>query len=209
MKIWGRRAAINVQKVLWCADELSLQYEQVDAGGHYGVNKEEFFLELNPNGRVPVMELDGFILWESNAIIRYLCRKFNQNSIGGATPEDWSNQDKWMDWTASSLYYSAFRNYYLYNLRTPEGEANPQIKESLRTDVVAILQIMNSHLAHSRYVCGDTFSMADFHLGVIVDKWERMDRGESKLNNLSRYYEELLLRPHYNKNVANLELNAV
>ena len=68
---------------------------------------------------------------------------------------------------------------------------------------------MNSHLAHSRYVCGDAFSMADFHLGVIVDKWERMDHGKSKLNNLSRYYQDLLLRTHYNKNVAKFELNAV
>jgi len=73
LKIWGRRNSINVQKVLWCCAELNIGYERVDAGMQFGVNNTPEYLALNPNGLVPTINHDGFVLWESHAILRYLC----------------------------------------------------------------------------------------------------------------------------------------
>ena len=75
LKIWGRVSSVNVQKVVWCCDELGLAYERIDCGGKFGLNDTPAYLAMNPNGLVPVIDEDGFILYESNAIVRYLAAR--------------------------------------------------------------------------------------------------------------------------------------
>ena len=72
LKILGRNTSINVQKVMWAIGELGIPHERVDVGGAFGRTKEPFYLAMNPNSLVPTLEEDGFILWESNSIVRYL-----------------------------------------------------------------------------------------------------------------------------------------
>ena len=76
--IWGRANSVNVQKVLWCCEELELEYERIDAGGPFGVVDTPEYRRRNPNGLVPTIDDDGFILWESNAIVRYLAAKLRR-----------------------------------------------------------------------------------------------------------------------------------
>src|SRR6201990_3231033 len=76
MKIWGRTTSSNVQKVMWAIGEMGLEYERIDIGGPFGKNREAAYLAMNPNGLVPTLEEDdGFLLWESNSIVRYLAAK--------------------------------------------------------------------------------------------------------------------------------------
>jgi len=72
LRIWGRISSVNVQKVVWCAEELGIAYERIEAGGKFGRNDTPEYLAMNPNGLVPVIDDDGFVLYESNAIVRYL-----------------------------------------------------------------------------------------------------------------------------------------
>ncbi|MEK7245201.1 MAG: glutathione S-transferase N-terminal domain-containing protein, partial [Pseudomonadota bacterium] len=72
LKILGRKNSSNVQKVIWACDEMNLPFEREDIGGPFGRNKDPEYLALNPNGTVPTIVEDGFALWESNAIVRYL-----------------------------------------------------------------------------------------------------------------------------------------
>ena len=72
LKIWGRKNSSNVRKALWCAEELGLSYQALDAGGAFGVVDTPEYRAMNPNGRIPLIEDDGFVLWESNTIVRYL-----------------------------------------------------------------------------------------------------------------------------------------
>ncbi len=76
IKIWGRNTSVNVQKVMWAVGELGLPHERIDVGGSFGKNNEPAYLAMNPNGLVPTLEEDGFVLWESNAIVRYLAAKY-------------------------------------------------------------------------------------------------------------------------------------
>ena len=76
MKIWGRVNSTNVRKVLWCAEEIGLAYEQIPAGGAFGIVDTPEYRALNPNGLVPCLEDGGLVLWESNAIVRYLARQY-------------------------------------------------------------------------------------------------------------------------------------
>ena len=118
LKIWGRNNSVNVQKVLWCCEEMGLQYERIDAGGSFGVVNTPQYRELNPNGLVPTIEDDGFVLWESNAIVRYLAAK---HSAGKLWPEDLkirAEADKWMDWQ-NTTFWPTFRPLFWNLVRTP------------------------------------------------------------------------------------------
>src|SRR6185436_5098558 len=98
LKILGRKSSGNTQKVLWCCDELGLAYEREDYGRGFGNNHQPAYLALNPNGRVPTIVDDGFVLWESNTIVRYLCAK---HGMGTLCPPELNHRidlERWMDW---------------------------------------------------------------------------------------------------------------
>ena len=72
LRIWGRISSINVQKVVWCCDEIGIKYERIDAGGAFGKTRTPEYLAMNPNSLVPTIDDEGFVLYESNAIVEYL-----------------------------------------------------------------------------------------------------------------------------------------
>jgi hypothetical protein len=83
--LWGRLSSINVQKVAWCLDEIGLDYVRIDAGGMHGVVDTPEYRQMNPNGLIPVIEVDGFVLWESNAIVRHLASEYGGSPLWRAT----------------------------------------------------------------------------------------------------------------------------
>ena len=103
LKLWGRINSINVQKVLWTLAELNVPYERTGAGLQFGVVNEPFYRRMNPNGRVPTIEDDGFVLWESNAIVRYLSAKHGAGTLWPNDPRQRADADRWMDWTTSTV----------------------------------------------------------------------------------------------------------
>jgi glutathione S-transferase len=98
LRIWGRLSSINVQKVVWCADELGLPYERTEAGGSFGVVGTPEYLAMNPNGLVPVIDDGGFVLWESNAIVRYLAARHGDGWLWPTDLQLRAEADRWMDW---------------------------------------------------------------------------------------------------------------
>src|SRR5713226_8084418 len=103
IKIWGRKNSINVQKVLWCCDELGIFFERIDAGGQFGINNTPEYLALNPNGLVPTIEDGDVVLWESNVIVRYLAAKYGMGSLCPADLGERFSAERWMDWQQTSL----------------------------------------------------------------------------------------------------------
>jgi len=103
IKIWGRKNSVNVQKVLWCCDELGIPYERVDAGGEFGGTREPEYLAMNPTALIPTIRDDGVTLWESNTIVRYLAAKYGAGSLW---PEDLAARslaEKWMDYQLGTV----------------------------------------------------------------------------------------------------------
>ena len=99
LKIWGRNTSINVQKVMWAIGELGMPHERIDVGGAFGSTKEPFYLAMNPNSLVPTLEEDdGFILWESNTVVRYLAAKHGAGTLEPADPHERARASQWMDW---------------------------------------------------------------------------------------------------------------
>jgi glutathione S-transferase len=81
LKVWGRRSSFNLQKVMWLVGELGLPHEHIPAGGDFGLNDTPEFLAMNPHGRVPVIDDDGTVVWESQTILRYLAAKYGARSV--------------------------------------------------------------------------------------------------------------------------------
>lgn len=197
LKIWGRLNSVNVQKVVWCADELALDYERIDAGGVFGGVDTEHYRAMNPNGLIPVIENEGLVLWESNAIVRYLCTRYAGNVEGDLWPQDVqvrARADIWMDWQTTSLQPQigpAFRQLF----RTPVEKRNMAIVSQGKLDIERKLDILDAHLAKNAFVAGAHFTMGDIVLGCSVDRWFKMPLAHKAHANLARWYSQLRLRP--------------
>ena len=132
LKIWGRANSVNVQKAVWAAAETGVAFERVDAGMAFGKNNEDWYLELNPNGKIPLLQHEGFSLWESNVIVRYLCQTF---SMGKLCPEEVELRflaEQWMDWTVSELGPAMHPVFWGLVRTPPEKETSRQSNQESR-----------------------------------------------------------------------------
>ena len=128
LKIWGRNNSVNVEKVLWACEEMEIEYERLDAGGQFGIVDTPEYRALNPNGLVPTVEVDGLVLWESNAIVRYLAAK---HSRGDLWPNDLAirvDGDRWMDWM-NATFWPGFRDLFCkhFHITTSGNFSNPAL----------------------------------------------------------------------------------
>jgi glutathione S-transferase len=191
--LWGRKNSINVQKALWCIEELGLPYERIDAGRGYGVTDTPEYRRMNPNGLVPTIEDDGFVLWESNAIVRYLCSKHSAGELCPADPKVRADADRWMDWQATA-FTPAFGPIFHGLVRTPGSRTREEIDAAIAASE-GFAAILDARLADRRYVAGDTFTMGDIPLGAAAFRWLNLPIERQPRPNLERYIKEILARP--------------
>lgn len=196
LKIWGRRNSTNVRKVLWCAEEIGIAREQLDAGGAFGLVNEAAYRALNPNGLVPMIEDDGLVLWESNTIVRYLAARYAAGSLYPESPVARAEGDKWMDWATSSLA-TPFRDLFWGTLRTPPADRNQALIDAALTRCGELLAIPDRALAERPYLSGADFAMGDIPLGCFAYAWFEMPILRPELPNLEAWYERLKARPAY------------
>jgi len=196
LKIWGRKNSINVQKVLWCCGELDLPFERVDAGMEHGVNNTPQYKAMNPNGLVPTIDDDGFILWESHAIVRYLARKHGSGTLWPEDTHTAADADRWMDWYATTLWQNV-RPVFWTLVRTPPEKRNMAEVEEHRKKLAANLAIVDAQLSTRDYLAGNGFSVGDIPMGVAVYRWFNLPIDRPDYRNLDRWYKRLCERPAF------------
>ena len=130
--IWGNADSVNVQKILWCCEELALPYRRIDAGRHFGVVNTEAFRKLNPNRLVPTIDDAGFVLWESNAILRYLAARYSEGVLWPTDSLERAKSDRWMDWSLTTLWPSLVPLFRAF-MRTPEANRDQNAIENPAT----------------------------------------------------------------------------
>ena len=200
LKIFGRRTSANVMKPLWAADELGLDYEQVDVGGKFGGNREPDYLAMNPTGLVPTLVEDGFSLWESNAITRYLCGKYGQGSLCPADPRVRAIADTWMDWQQTACAPMMFPVFWGL-VRTPEAERDHDAINAGIERGYEVWDLLDRHLAHRAFVAGDELTMGDIPIGPQAHRWLNLVEKRPPMPNLEAWYRRLTERPAFRKNV--------
>jgi glutathione S-transferase len=196
LKIWGRRNSINVQKVLWCCAELNVEYERIDAGMQFGVNNTPEYRAMNPNGLVPTINHDGFVLWESHAILRYLCGLHGLGTLWPGTPRAFANADRWLEWYNTTLWINLRPVFWNLVRIAPEKRDMPLVNESVRK-LDADWRIADAHLAGNRYFGGEQFTMGDIPIGVAAFRWFNLPIERTPLRNLEAWYQRICARPAF------------
>jgi len=205
LKIWGRANSINVQKVLWCCGELNLKYERIDAGMKFGVNDTPEYKAMNPNALVPTINDDGFILWESQAIVRYLARKHGLGTLCPSDPRACADADRWMDWNATTVWLNV-RPIFWNLVRIPPEKRDLALVTDSRNKLAANMAILDAHLAKRTHMIGDAFTMGDIPLGTAVQRWFNLPIERENYRNLEAYYRRLQARAAFKQFVDVLPL---
>ncbi len=169
-------------------------FERRDMAGKFGFTDE--YLAMNPNRVVPTIDDDGFILWESNACLRYLAAK---HGAGTLWPEDLqvrANADRWMDWCTTTLWV-ALRPVFHGLIRTPPENRDTGAIAAAAKSTGEILAILDDWLADRDFVCGDAFTMGDIPVGFVLYRWYALDVERPERPNVRAWYERLTERPGY------------
>ena len=203
MKILGRANSSNVQKVLWAADECGLTYTRQDIGGAFGGNDQPWYRALNPNGVVPTIDDAGYVLWESNSIVRYLGASYGPPGFWPADPKARGHAERWMDWQLSTIQ-SGMTTVFWGLIRTPEAQRDLAAIEAARVATGALWARLDRYLADAPYVAGPDFTIGDIPVGVMVYRWLNLPLRRDDLPetpHLRAWYNRLTQRPAYRQHI--------
>lgn len=200
LEIWGRPYSSNVIPVIWAAAECGVDYKLQLAGGSFGQLDTPEFAAMNPNRLIPVIRDGDFVLWESHAIVRYLCSKY---APGTLYPNDLYQRalaDQWMEWSGTRAFPPVIQMFFA-TVRT-EPAAREQSRLKVYADEAAsVLGLLDRHLADRDYIAGNQFSMGDIPLGAVVYRYLNVESRRPKLVNLEAWYARLCERPAYQQHV--------
>ena len=197
LKIWGRVNSVNVKKALWAMEELGLKYERIDAGMEHGVVKTPEYQKMNPNSLVPTIDDDGFVLWESHAIVRYLAAKHGAGTLWPADLKQRADSDRWMDWAYT--FQASLRAVFWGLIRTPAEKRDLKAIEEGKKRCGELLAIPDQALAHRPYLGGNSLTIGDIPLGCHVQLWMRLPIERPSHPNLERWFERLCTRAPFRK----------
>ena len=206
LKVWGRNTSSNVQKVMWAVTEMNLPHERIDIGGPFGKNREKAYLDMNPNGLVPTIEEDdGFTLWESNSIVRYLAAK-HKSSLEPADPKQRALAQKWMDWQLTVMA-PAIGPLFMGMVRTPPAERNAKAIDDSKAKTADAARMLDDQLAKTQFLAGDVLSYGDIPVGIMVWRFRELapDR-QGGFKNLDRWYGAIAQRPGFQQHVKAIPL---
>ena len=204
LHIWGRMSSINVKKVVWTAQELGLDYQRTEAGGVHGVVKTPDYMKLNANSLVPVIEDDGFVLWESNVIVRYLCAKHAMGLMYPADLRQRFDAERWMDWQQTALGVAG-RHAFIQLIRTPQDQRDARMIAASQAATEPLLALLDAHLAQRAFMAGEQLTMADIPIACEMHRWWRLPLSHADHPHLRRWFEGLCQRSAA-RGVLDLEL---
>lgn len=199
LKIWGRTNSVNVKKALWAAEELGVLYQRIDAGMEHAVTKTPEYMKMNPNSLVPTIDDDGFVLWESHSIVRYLCAKHGAGTLWPTDLRARADAERWMDWAFS--FQAAMRNVFWGLIRTPPEKRDAKAIEEARQKSAALLAVPERTLSERPYLGGAGFTMADIPLGCEVQRWMRVPIERPPFPAVQAWFDRLCERPAFRKHV--------
>jgi glutathione S-transferase len=206
IKVWGRTTSSNVQKVMWAIGEMKLPHERIDIGGPFGKNREAAYLAMNPNGLVPTLEEeDGYLLWESNSIVRYLAAKHKSSVLEPADLRIRANASKWMDWQLSVASPAIFGVFWGMTRTPPEKRNHAEIEESKKKTTAAVA-MMDAQLGKTAYLAGDAFSYGDIPVGIIAYRYRQLVPDRPPFPNFERWYAAISSRQAFKDHIAAVPL---
>jgi glutathione S-transferase len=156
---------------------------------------------MNPHGKVPVIDDDGTVVWESHAILRYLAARYGGTRWWADDPARRSLADRWMDWSATTVQPDFLMGVFWGYYRTPDAQRDwPAIRAKLAL-CAEHFQALDQSLAGRFYVLGDDLTLADIPLGTALYRYFSLDIERPRLPQVEAWYARLQQRPAYRANV--------
>lgn len=207
IKIWGRNTSSNVQKAMWAIGELKLEHTRIDVGGAFGKNKEPAYLAMNPNGLVPTLEEeDGFLLWESNSIVRYLAAKHDKAGvIEPKDPKQRALASQWMDWQLSVAGPAIFGLFWGL-VRTPPEKRDMAAIDASRKKTAEALAMLDAQLGKTAYLAGPNFSYGDIPVGIVAYRFIKLVPDRPFMPNLDRWFAAISARQAFKDHISSIPL---
>lgn len=199
--VWGRKNSSNVQKALWVLAELGKPFERHDVGGAFGGLDTPEYIAMNPNQRIPTLvDNDGTVLWESNAIVRYLCSRYRVGTLWPDDPVTRAFADMWMDWQVSTVLPDMTPVFWGLVRTAPEDRDMKAIQEGAER-LNQVFARLDGWLADKSYVAGDSFTMGDIPVGVFTWRYSQLDIVRPSLPHLEAWHDRLQTRPAFQEHI--------
>ncbi len=199
--LWGRKSSCNVQKVLWALEETHTPYTHITLGGKDGGLDDPAFLKRNPHGRVPTLQDGHLIVWESDAIVRYVSAQYGAGTLWQETAQSRAIADQWMCWAAASLYRD-WIDLFWRHVRTPAESRDAEVIARHHARTIKNYHRLDQHLADHNFIAGQSLSFADISIGMTLYRWFTMDIERPSMPNLEAYYARLQERPAYQSGIC-------
>jgi glutathione S-transferase len=193
IKLLGRQTSGNVQKVIFCLEELRVPYVREDYGRQFGNTLTDAYRKLNPTAKVPTLVDGDLVIWESHTILRYLAARHGP-TLTGATPAERTQVERWMDFLLGALntpYVAVFKD-----AKKPPAERAADFAAQ-SADLVAQLKILDGYIAGRLWFALDRFTIADMALGTIVKRCLEFPIEHPALADLSRWQAAIEARPAF------------
>lgn len=199
LTIHGYAGSINVRKVLWTCEELALPYHREDWGGGTRPTTDPRFRALNPVGMVPVIDDDGVVVWESNAIVRYLVSSRGRADLLPTRPAERARVEQWMDWQGSDLN-NAWRVAFQGLVRRNPAHQDPRAIEASLRQLDDAVGVIDGELGRTgAYIAGSGFTAADIVIGLSLHRWRSVAAPRPDLVQVTRYLGLLSRRPGFER----------
>lgn len=200
LRIWGRTNSINVQKVMWAVGELGLAHERIDAGGAFGRLDTPAYGRMNPNRKVPTIDDDGVVVWESNVCVRYLAARYGAGSLWPEDPAARARADMWMDWQSTTLLPDMTVVFWGL-IRTPEDQRDQGAIKAAAERLGVTWRLLDQHLAERQFVTGDRLTMGDIPVGAACYRYYELPIERPQLRHLEAWYARLRDRAPFREHV--------
>jgi glutathione S-transferase len=198
IRILGRTTSFNVQKVLWLADELSLDYHHRELGGRFGGLDTPEFAQLNQMQKVPVL-LDGDLsIWESHTILRYLVAKYGNQTWYPDSAYKRSLYERWLDWS-QTIFQPAFMSVFWGYYRLPPDKRDMTAVAAHLEKCVDCLEALDRQLSGTQYLAGDDLTLADIPTGAVLYRLTEQGVNVTLPEFVAGWYKNLQLRRGYQK----------
>jgi glutathione S-transferase len=194
-RLWGRISSINVRKVVFTLQLLEQPFERIDAGAAFGVVRSDDYLARNPNALVPLLEeADGFTLWESNVIVRYLCEQQPAAGLYPAAPRERFEAERWMDWQQTTLNLAG-RDAFVQLIRVPEGQRDQKLIAQSVAATEPLWDMLEAQLASRPFIAGQRLTMADIPIACERHRWAGLPLQHKARPYLDAWYAGLKALP--------------
>jgi len=219
LRIWGRSTSICTQRALWALEETGVPYDLILAsatmgpnghvskgGAPFGIVDTPAYRAMNPNGTVPTIDDDGFVLWESNAIVLYLAAKYAPRQLYGEDLGRLARASQWMSWTNEHLE-PHLHTLVMELVRLPPAQRNKARAQAAFEAIMNPLAMIEEQLGRHAYVAGDSFTIGDIPTGCAVQRWRLLAGSGPSMPQLDAWLRLLAARPGFARHVAPAEFH--